>query len=434
MSRVSIGIGLLALCLAAAGCDGDAPPPSERRIAFDAAVTAWREGGEFFLAKENDASRESFFRAHRLALGALDREGEPSDAVIDNLLANVCCELGQYAPGYLGRAARYAERALATDPEWPQALFSLGLAYQRMGLSLKAAEIYEGLLARLVPGETREGVVNNLIEVLLRYASRTLREDRLGAERRAREFVDRAWVVRQDASGNPASEFREKLMQAYAEQANAAVKERDQLALARVHARFGEDVPANEALTFARNALGRTLEVRWTEARFVEELAGTPESLAAAAKHYDELMGRGERIAHAAAGFGRVLLALGRGEEALQRLKDFPAPTAELRRALVLLRLSRIAAIEPDRREEATPEFEAIDELLVGGMEEWDRADLLLRVASEGMRLADTGRVSRTIREFQKRFPRDPRILVIDAGLQKLAGEPTDRPPSEDDR
>jgi len=83
---------------------------------------------------------------------------------------------------------------------------------------------------------------------------------------------------------------------------------------------------------------------------------------------------------------------------------------------------------------DAKPDFEAIDELMVGGVEEWDRAELLLATASQAMRLEDAKRVARTIREYQSRFPRDARILVFAAGLQKLAGEPIDRPPSEDDR
>ena len=65
MTRVPIGIGLLVLILGTAACDGDGPPPSERKIRFDAAVAAWREGGEFERAGQGDAARESFFRAHR---------------------------------------------------------------------------------------------------------------------------------------------------------------------------------------------------------------------------------------------------------------------------------------------------------------------------------------------------------------------------------
>ncbi len=143
-----------------------------------------------------------------------------------------------------------------------------------------------------------------------------------------------------------------------------------------------------------------------------------------AARDYREMMGRGERIPHASAGYGRALLALGRGEEALQRLQGFPTPSADLRRTLILLRLDRLRRLPPDAKEAAGAEYDRIRDLFDGGLDPRVRADLLLELGDVAYRRKDRDRLAFAIRQFQSRFERDPRVVVLEAGLQSLSGAP----------
>jgi len=425
-----------ALCLAAAlavGCGRDeAPDPREE--AFMASVEAVQEVREL-ERRGLPPSRETLRRAYDLGLAALRLDGKRPRVELLSHLSNVCLELGRDSPEHLARAVRFADHAIREAPGWIVPRFNLGVAFARAGLLEKSAREFRACLRmredllRENPGSRIEdpGAREGLKAVLVAQANRALARDRVDAELSALRAAEEAWKLDPDAGRNrQAYELLARLNQDYAARANAAIERGDDLETARIHASFGHFVPALEALDRARRRLGRTGEVRWVEVRYLEELEGGAESLARAVSHYEDLITLGERVVHASAGLARCLRASGRGEEAFERLHDFPEPSPELRRELVLLRLDRLRALGVGDAGRADEEFRGIEELLRGDLDPEDRATSMLEVAGVALERGEGERLTELVREFLRWYPQDRRIVVLQAGLAELSGEPID--------
>lgn len=404
----------------------------EQQALVDLAMEARQEALGLLEAAEVQASQETFQRAYRHALDAVSAEGNISRPDLLNTLAELCCQLGRWSPDYLGRAVRYCHMALAAGPGWGLPYYNLGLAYEWAGLyadSVRAYEMFfETVPSDQFPPDVWEGLKDNLVRALFRQAGEILKEDRIGAEGRARVVLEKAYALRPIPSSAP--QIHQALTEINAmheRQTREAVDAGDGLEIVRIHARFGFPVPAETALQRYKDTSGSNSAVRFVEARYVRELAGTPESNRQAADIYLDLLTRGEMVVHAAAGYGRTLLALGEGDQALERLADFPNPTAELRRTLILLRIDRIKRLPISDAEAAAAEFERISELmLTGGLGIFDRAQLYWATAIAALNREDADQLENVIGAYQQRFPQDPRVAILDAELKQLRGIPVE--------
>ncbi len=428
MNRWTAPIALAAMLLALVlpGCPEEEPVDA-RQALIDLAMEAREEALELIEAGNNQAAQETFHRAYRHALDAVEVEGATPMPDLLNILAELCCQLGRWSPEYLGRAVRYCHMAIESGPGWGGPYFNLGLAYQRAGLFSDSVRAYERFF-EMAPSEHRpEGLDQNLVRALFLQAGEILREDRIGAEGQARAVLEKAFSLRPNPAGAPqVHRVLTEINERHAREIRAAADAGDGLEVVRVHARYGYPIPAETALLMYKDTSGSNRDVRFVEARFVRELAGTSESLALAAEIYLDLIARGEMVVHAAAGYGRVMLALGEGEKALLRLGDFQNPTAELRRVLVLLRLDRISRMPAGDERSAPEEFAKIEELMTGGLEVYERARLYFATAVGALEREDPEQLEKIIRSYQNRFPRDPRVAVLDAELKKLRGIPVE--------
>ncbi len=432
MNRWTVPTALVALLLALIlpGCPED-PPVDERQALVDLAMEARQEALGLLEVGNVQAAQETFHRAYRHALDAVSADGAMSTPDLLNTLAELCCQLGRSSPEYLGRAVRYCQMAIAAGPGWGMPYFNLGLAYEGAGLYADSVRAYEKFFEEVpsdqFPSEVWESLKENLVRSLFKQAGEILKDDRIGAEGRAREVLEKAFALRPvPASAPRVHQALTEINVQHQRQARAAAEAGDGLEIVRIHARFGYPVPAETALQRYKDTSGSNRDVRFVEARYVRELAGTPEGNRKAAEIYLELLSRGEMVMHAAAGYGRTLLALGEGEKALDRLADFPNPSADLRRTLILLRLDRIRRLPSDDREAVGAEFDRVAELMTGGLEVSDRAWLYWSTAIAALNRGDADRLEETIRVYQKRFPRDPRVVILDAELKRLRGIPVE--------
>ena len=428
MNRLTAPLVLAALLLS--GCP-DEKPVDDRQALVELALETRREGLELLNEGNQQAARESLDRAYRHALDAVIAEGALSRPDLLNILSELCCQLGRWSPEYLGRAVRYARMAIESGPGWGPPYMNLGRAYEQAGLYAEAVRAYERFFELAprdqFPDGAWEELEDNLIRALFLEAGEVLREDRVGAEGRARKLLERAFALRPaPASAPQIHSTLAGINSEYERLVRAAADEGDGLEIARLHARFGFPVPSETALQLYQDTSGSNRDVRFVEARYVRELAGTSESLRQAAESYLDLISRGELVVHAAAGYCRTMLALGEGQKALDRLADFPNPSAELRRALILLRLDRIARLPVDDREAADADFDEIAELMTGGLEVYDRARLYWLSAITALNRGDPERMESIIRTYQKRFPQDPRVAILDAELRGLRKVPVE--------
>jgi tetratricopeptide (TPR) repeat protein len=432
MNRRTAPVALAALWLALLlpGCP-EKEPVDARQALVELAMESRREGLALMAEGNSQAAQESMTRAYRHALDAVTAEGAMARQDLLNALAELCCQLGRWSPAYLGRAVRYCQMAIETGPGWGLPYVNLGLAYEAAGLyddAVRAFDRFFELAPReQFPDDMWESLQDNLVRALFLSAGEIMREDQIGAEGRARAVLERAFALRPAPSSAP--QVHNALAAINAEHqrlTRAAAEQDDGLEIVRIHARFGFPVPAETALANFKATSGSNRDVRFVEARYVLELAGTPESLRRAAEIYLDLLSRGELVVHAAAGYCRTMLALGEGEKALERLGDFPNPSSELRRALILLRLDRIAGLPAEAHEAAAAEFDKIAELSTGGLEVFDRARLYWLSALTALDRKDAERMESIIRTYQIRFPQDPRVAILDAELQELRGIPVE--------
>ena len=63
-------------------------------------------------------------------------------------------------------------------------------------------------------------------------------------------------------------------------------------------------------------------------------------------------------------------------------------------------------------------------ELLIGDLDETDRAEILAQITSVALTRGNVKQAERFLRALQNRFPRDLRVVVLDAGIMKLKGVP----------
>ncbi len=428
MNRLTAPTALAAMLLALLllGCP-DEEQVDARQAQINLAMEARGEALQLLAAGNSQAAQETLYRAYRHALDAVEVEGAMSTPDLLNILAELSFQLGQWAPDYLGRAVRYSHMAIESGPGWGVPYLTLGLAYERAGLFRDSVRAYERFF-ELVPSEhVPKGTDANLVRALFMLAAEILREDRIGAEGQARVVLEQAFALRPNPKRAPqVHQLLTKINKLHAAEIRVAVEAGDGLEIVRIHARYGYPIPAETALQMYKDASGSNRDVRFVEARFVRELAGTPESLEQAAEIYLDLISRGEMVVHAAAGYGRVMLASGEGEKALARLGDFPNPTAELRRALVLLRVNRISRIPAEDSQAAAEEFATIEELMTGGLQVQERARLYFAVAVAALQRDDPEQLEKIIRTYQTRFPQDTRVAILDAELKMLRRIPVE--------
>jgi hypothetical protein len=132
----------------------------------------------------------------------------------------------------------------------------------------------------------------------------------------------------------------------------------------------------------------------------------------------------GQRPADAAAGMGRVLHRLGRIDEGIEKLADYPGMSSEMRRVLILLRLARIQSLEKTAMTAAEEQYTLIFEEMAGGIDPVVRADLLCHLAAVAIAREELTWAVRAIRELQRRFERDLRAIVLDAWVEDARGAP----------
>jgi len=423
-------LAALLLALILPGCPEE-QQVDERQALVDLAMEARQEALGLVEAGNIQAAQETFHRAYRHALDAVSADGALSMPDLLNTLAELCCHLGRGSPDYLGRAVRYCHMANVAGPGWGMPYYNLGLAYEQAGFYSDAVRAYEKFFEAVpsdqFPPEVWENLKENLVRSLFRQAGEILKGDRIGAEGQARVVLEKAFALRPvPASAPQVHQALTEINAQHERQTRVAAEAGDGLEIVRIHARFGFPVPAETALERYKATSGSNREVRFVEARYVRELAGTPEGNRKAAEIYFELLSRGEMVVHAAAGYGRALLALGEGEKALDRLADFPNPSADLRRSLILLRLDRIGRLPAEDSEAADAEFEKVAELMTGGLELFDRAQLYGATAIAALSRDDPDRLEKTIRVYQKRFPQDARVAIFDAELKMLRGIPVE--------
>ncbi len=428
--------------LAAAGlflwlsCGGEEAPVDPRFALMESARVTLEEARGHAAAGRPDVYREGLFRARGLALEALDTPGGFPIRDIHNFLANLYFELGRVEPPFLIKALRYAEKAREDAPGWPLPDFNLGLTLAAMGFFTDAAEAFERVRrAERLPPDIVAQAVHNLVSVLVDDARRLLITGRPGAAGAARLVLERAFALQAEGpSAEAVDRALTDLNKVYERQAREAGEAKDLLTLARIHAENGFFPSADVALTKARNEQGRSEGLRWVEARYVEELTDTEESRERARFHYEEMIGRGERVPQALAGLARVLARDGRADEAIRRLSGFPDPTVEVRQVHLELLLRKIAGLPADDAAAAAPLWATVDDLLLGTLTPEDRLDILLLGMNVALGRKDEQRLERWILEFKRRQPADPRALFFEARLLDLRKAPLEEQERTDGR
>lgn len=420
---------LLALALLLSVACSEKDPVDPVAAAYRAAVRVGEEAAGLRKDGKEAAAQETFRRAWDRMREVLPLVPERSDRGgiarpdVLNQLSWLSVELADSSPVWITRAVRYADRALASA-DWALPHLNRGLACSRAGLHGRAVkEIEHGL--SLLPEKERPSREPMLRQALYNEASSLVRSPGPGDAAAARRLLERAWDLKPDAAANaPVFRALAALQERFEAEADAAQEAGDWLELARIHAEYGFPEDAERYLVRARNDTGRTEEVRWIAARYVNEIPGTPEGLAAAARIYEEMIGRGERLPQTTAGWARVMRKLGRIGPALERYGEMPEPGALLRAELVRLRLESIRSMPPDAKAAAEKEFARIDDLFLGGLDPEDRAELLVSAAFLAADRGAEERLRGWIREFQSRDPNDLRATILEARLEELAGAP----------
>jgi tetratricopeptide (TPR) repeat protein len=410
-----------------AGCPGEKKAPDTRVEILRRARAACGEAQALRQEGRTQAGEETLRRAYRLALDAVGKEGEPPLHEVLTLLSEICGRLGELSPAYLGKAVQYGRMTVERRPDWPPIHLSLSIVYQEAGLFDESIRAFEEF-RRLSPGgEVPAGTDTVLVRAYLLKAMDILREDRVGAEGQARVVLEQAYALRPNPSGAPEVHgLLEKMGQEYQREANAASQAGDYLELCRVHARFGFIVPAETSLQRSRDEKGTDADTRFAEARYVREMKGDPESLKRAEQLYLDMIRRGEKLPHALAGLGRILLSEGRGEEVLPRIEKLENLTAELRTILVLLTLDRVEKLPAEDVEAADLLFAKIEEQMTGDISISDRSSLYWSAGLVALKRGSEEQLKNIIRRFQRRFPRDPRVSILDAELRMLRNIPVE--------
>jgi tetratricopeptide (TPR) repeat protein len=423
-ARRFLSVPVLLLPLLAA-CGNGEEAVDARRDLMDQAARTLDEAREKFLRRDEEGGRIDLLRSEELALAALKAPGAPPRIQILNLLANIATEIGLRVRPYLIRAVRLSSRVVDEAPDLNLAYYNLGLCFGAMGHHLEAVRAYERVLESDLPQEIRAAAANNLRGMLLAESRKVVQLGKPGAEAVARRLLSEAYALGVEFGPMPeVEEAIASLGRFYEEATKEAIASGDPIRLAVAHAENGFLVPAKEIVARVKTEAGRTEELRWAEARYLLEIEGTVESLEGAEKLYLEFIGRGERVAHALAGLGRVTLALGRPEDALARIEGFPEPTVELRAVHLEMLFDRLRSLPPGDEAGAGALYGKVDELLLGSFPDDDRRELLLGGLLVAAQRGDADRLSKWVAEFQRRYPTDPGALLYEARLLDLRKMP----------
>ena len=159
-------LAAMLLALVLPGCR-DEEAVDARQASMNLGLKAREEALGLVEQGNYQAAQETFHRAYRHALDAVEVEGATSMPDLLNMQAELCCQLGRWSPDYLGRAVRYCRMAIEGGPGWGPPYFTLGLAYQRAGLFSDSVRAYERFF-ELVPSEhVPAGSDQNLVDAVL---------------------------------------------------------------------------------------------------------------------------------------------------------------------------------------------------------------------------------------------------------------------------
>jgi hypothetical protein len=110
----------------------------------------------------------------------------------------------------------------------------------------------------------------------------------------------------------------------------------------------------------------------------------------------------------------------------LPRIEKLENLTAELRTILVLLTLDRVEKLPAEDVEAADLLFAKIEEQMTGDISISDRSSLYWSAGLVALKRGSEEQLKNIIRRFQRRFPRDPRVSILDAELRMLRNIPVE--------